>query len=64
MDQPGGKVGHAELKIGDSRAMLADENLNMGAGHASVASIGQSPVSLEAPDQFCRRRIPRRPSHQ
>jgi PhnB protein len=46
MDQPDGKVGHAELKIGDSRVMLADENLNMGAWHASATSIGQSPVSL------------------
>jgi len=25
MDMPGGKVGHAELQIGDSRIMLADE---------------------------------------
>ena len=32
MDQPDGKVGHAELKIGDSRIMLADENPNMGQG--------------------------------
>jgi uncharacterized glyoxalase superfamily protein PhnB len=46
LDQPDGKVGHAELKIGDSRIMLADENPNMGAGHASAASIGASPVSL------------------
>jgi PhnB protein len=46
MDQPNEKVGHAELKIGDSRIMLADENPAMGAGHASAASIGSSPVSL------------------
>src|ERR1700722_7061822 len=25
MDQPNGKVGHAELKIGDSKIMLGDE---------------------------------------
>ena len=30
MDGPGGKVGHAELQIGDSRIMLADENPKMG----------------------------------
>ncbi len=46
MDQPDGKVGHAELKIGDSRIMLADENPSMGQGHTSAASIGASPVSL------------------
>jgi PhnB protein len=46
MDQPDGKVGHAELKIGDSRIMLADENPSLGAGHSSAASIGASPVSL------------------
>jgi len=46
MDQPDGKVAHAELQIGDSRIMLADEQPNMGAGHASAASIGASPVSL------------------
>ncbi len=28
--QPDGKIGHAELKIGDSRIMLADEYLDMG----------------------------------
>ena len=46
MDQPDGKVGHAELQIGDSRIMLADENPSMGQGHASAESIGASPVSL------------------
>jgi PhnB protein len=44
MDGPGGTVGHAELKIGDSRIMLADENLGM--GNRSAETIGASPVSL------------------
>ena len=46
MDQPDGRVGHVELKIGDSHVMLADENPAMGQGHASAATIGASPVSL------------------
>jgi PhnB protein len=46
MDSPDGKVGHAELQIGTSRIMLADENPNMGQGHVSAAGIGGSPVSL------------------
>lgn len=46
MDAPNGKVGHAELQIGNARIMLADENPSMGQGHASAASIGASPVSL------------------
>jgi len=46
MSQPDGKVGHAELQIGDSRIMIADENPKMGQGHASADSIGASPVSL------------------
>jgi PhnB protein len=46
MNGPDGKVGHAELKIGDSHIMLADENPSMGQGHVSAAGIGGSPVSL------------------
>jgi PhnB protein len=46
MNGPDGKVGHAELKIGNSRIMLADENPRMGQGHASASTIGTSPVSL------------------
>ena len=44
---PDGKsIWHAELQIGDSRIMLADENPNMGQGYTSAATIGASPVSL------------------
>ena len=46
MDQPDGKVGHAELKIGNSRIMVAEENPKMGLGYTSAVSIGASPVSL------------------
>jgi len=44
MNGPDGKVGHAELQIGDSRFMLADENPAM--GNRSAETIGGSPVSL------------------
>ncbi len=44
MDGPGGTVGHAELQIGSSRIMLADENPAM--GNRSAETIGGSPVSL------------------
>jgi len=46
MNAPDGKVGHAELQIGDSRIMLADENPSMGQGYTSAATIGGSPISL------------------
>jgi len=46
MNGPDGKIGHAELKIGDSHIMLADENPSMGEGHSSASSIGGSPISL------------------
>lgn len=41
---PGGKVGHAEIKIGDSIIMLADEHPDM--GYNGPETIGGSPVSL------------------
>lgn len=44
MAQPDGRVGHAEIRIGDSHVMLADEFPEMGA--RSPRTIGGSPVSL------------------
>jgi PhnB protein len=44
MPAPGGKVGHAEIEIGGSRIMLADEFPDM--GFRSPKAIGGSPVSL------------------
>jgi PhnB protein len=44
MGAPGGKVGHAELQIGDSLVMLADEFPEMGL--RSPKSIGGSPVTI------------------
>ena len=41
---PGGAIGHAEIKIGDSPIMLADEAPQM--GYRSPQSIGGTPVSL------------------
>jgi PhnB protein len=38
MDVPGGKVGHAEIKIGDSLIMLGDEM--PGSGNQSPQSLG------------------------
>lgn len=44
IDAPGGKVGHAELHIGDSVIMLADEFAEMDA--RGPRSVGGSPVTL------------------
>jgi PhnB protein len=41
---PDGKLGHAEIKIGNSPIMLADESPEM--GHKSPDSLGGSPVGL------------------
>jgi PhnB protein len=42
MGAPGGKIGHAELKLGDSIIMLSDELM----GNRSPQSFGGSPVSI------------------
>jgi PhnB protein len=44
MEGPDGRIGHAEIKIGDSHVMLADEQPQIGA--RSPQTIGGSPVSL------------------
>jgi PhnB protein len=44
MEGPEGKIGHAEIQIGDSRVMLADEYPDM--GFMSPASLGGSAVTL------------------
>jgi PhnB protein len=44
MAGPGGKIGHAELKIGDSMIMLSDEM--PGSGNRSPKSLGGSPVTI------------------
>jgi len=41
---PDGKIGHAEIKIGDSPIMLADEFAEM--GYKGPQALGGSPVSL------------------
>src|SRR5450432_349326 len=44
MDGPGGKIAHAEIKIGDSIVMLGDES--MAAGTLSPQSFGGTPFGL------------------
>ncbi len=44
MEAPGGRIGHAEIRIGDSHVMLADEHPEIGA--RSPRAFGGSPVSL------------------
>jgi PhnB protein len=46
MPGPDGRLGHAELELGDSVIMLADENPEMGA--RGPRSIGGSPVTIHA----------------
>jgi PhnB protein len=44
MAQPDGRIGHAEIRIGESTVMLADEAPEVGA--RSPATIGGSPVLI------------------
>ena len=44
MADPNGRVGHAEIRIGDSVIMLADEHPEM--GHRGPRSLGGSSVSI------------------
>ena len=44
MPGPDGKIGHAEIKIGDSPIMMADENAEIGA--LSPQTIGGTPMSI------------------
>lgn len=44
MDGPGGKLGHAEIQIGDSCIMLADEHPEVGA--LSPQTVGGAPFSV------------------
>ena len=59
MADPSGRIGHAEIKIGDSPIMLADEHPEIGA--RSPQSFGGSPVSImlyvEDVDAFVKRAV-------
>jgi PhnB protein len=44
LSEPSGRIGHAEIKIGNSIIMLADEFPDM--GYHSPQSLGGSPVSI------------------
>ncbi len=59
LEMPGGKIAHAEIQIGDSRVMLADEFPEMGA--RSPHAIGGTPVSMmiyvEDVDSFFKRAL-------
>ena len=44
MPAPGGKIGHAEIKIGDSYVMLADEHPDQ--GHVGPKTVGGTPVGI------------------
>jgi len=45
IEDPSGKIGHAEMRIGDAVILLADENPEMGA--LGPQSLGGSPVTIQ-----------------
>src|SRR5262249_44456829 len=59
MPMPGGKIGHAEIRIGNSVLMLADEVPEM--GNKSPETLGGSPVGIclyvEDVDSFFKKAI-------
>jgi len=46
LDMPGGKIGHAEIQIGDSRIMLADENDMPDAVAKSPPALGGTSIGI------------------
>jgi PhnB protein len=44
MPRPDGKIAHAEIKIGDSHVMLADEHPDQ--GHVGPKTVGGTPVGI------------------
>lgn len=44
LPMPDGKLGHAEIQIGDSKVMLSDENIEW--GNASPQSLGGTPCGV------------------
>jgi len=44
MDEPGGKIGHAEVKVGTAVIMLADEHPDIGA--LAPKTVGGTPVQI------------------
>ena len=61
LTMPDGKYAHAEIKIGDSHIMMAEENPEW--GNKSPATLGGSPVSfmVYVPDAMPRSRAPWQP---
>ncbi len=57
MEAPGGKIGHAELRIGDSVVMLADEFPEM--GFQSPQTIGGTPAHFYIYDEDVDARVER-----